>query len=132
MFDEFSVGKSADVHDIDGHWLARARIDARCLAARPNRIAGFHDGLYRELQFFDAVPRILDLRFQYLRAGGRNEGPGIKAPFMSHIGARPKARICMSGEAIDTRTLASVGLLISKPIEFICALTASGSSAHDE
>ena len=63
---------------------------------------------------------------------GRNEGPGIKAPFMSHIGVRPKARICMSGEAIDTRTLASVGVLISKPIEFICALTASGSSAHDE
>ena len=26
----------------------------------------------------------------------------------------------------------TVGLLISKPIEFICALTASGSSAHDE
>ena len=51
---------------------------------------------------------------------------------MSHIGVRPKAQICMSGEAIDTRTLASVGVLISKPIEFICALTASGSSAHDE
>ena len=34
----------------------------------------------------------------------RNEGPGLKAPFMSHIGVRPKARICMSGEAIDTRT----------------------------
>jgi len=63
VFDEFSIGKSTDVHDIDGHWLARARIDARCLAARPNSIAGFHNGFYRELQLSYALPRILDLRF---------------------------------------------------------------------
>jgi len=69
VFDEFSICKSTDVHDINGHGFARARIGAGCLAARPNRIAGFHDGLYRELQVFDAVPRILDLRLQYLRAG---------------------------------------------------------------
>jgi hypothetical protein len=69
VFDQFPIGKSTDVHDIDGHWLARARIDARRLAARPYRIAGLHDGLNCELQVFDVVPRILDLRFQYLRAG---------------------------------------------------------------
>jgi hypothetical protein len=47
---KFPIGKSTDVHDIDGHWLARARIDARCA----NHIAGLHDGL--------------NLRFEYLRA----------------------------------------------------------------
>jgi hypothetical protein len=69
VFNEFSIGKSTDVHDIDGHGVARARIDAGCLAARPNRIAGFQERLYRELQLLDTAPRILDLRLQYLRAG---------------------------------------------------------------
>jgi len=41
VFDEFSIGKSTDVHDIDGHWLARARIDARLPCCAPKHYRWF-------------------------------------------------------------------------------------------
>ena len=69
MFDKLSIGKSADVHDVDGHWFAGARIDARCLATRPDRIAAFNNSFDSKCQILNAAPSILDLRFQYLRAG---------------------------------------------------------------
>ncbi len=66
---ELAVGKAADVHDINGDWLARAWIDARCLAACPHSIASLHDRFDRKCQIPDATPRILDLRLQDLRTG---------------------------------------------------------------
>lgn len=69
VFDKLSIGKSTNVHDIDGHRLARAQVDARCLAARPDCIAYFDGSFDGELQFLYAVPGILNLRFQYLWTG---------------------------------------------------------------
>lgn len=80
MLHELSTGETTDVHHIDGHRLSRARIEARCLAACPDRIALFHDRFYGQRQIPDAAPRILDLRFH--RAASGSSRSRRAAPFI--------------------------------------------------